>query len=179
MGQYKQTEPNKVWVSDITYARINEDFYAICAVIDLFSRKVLSYGISKTNDTALVLSTFKKAFNFRGRPEGLMFHSDQSVQYTAYKFRKFLRDNKVKQSFSNPGTPYDNAVAESFFSMMKREELSHNFYNAKNELECVVSEYINFFNSFRPLRKLGNRTPDEYEEWHQNSRVSVENEVAV
>ena len=163
MQNFDQTAPNVVWVSDITYARVNEDFYAICVIIDLFSRKVIAHMISSNNDTALVLETFKIAYNGRGKPQGLLFHSDQGAQYSAYKFRKYLRDLGVKQSFSNPGTPYDNAVAESFFSMMKQEEISHNYYHREEELEATVADYINFFNTMRPHRKLGGRSPDEFE----------------
>ena len=160
---FTQDAPNLLWVSDVTYARINQDFYAICVVIDVFSRKVLSYKISDKNDTALVLTAFKTAFAARNNPQGVTFHSDQGLQYSSYKFRKHLRDCGVIQSFSNPGTPYDNAVAESFFSIMKREELSHNYYHSFEELEKTVSEYIDFFNGMRPHQKMGNLTPDEIE----------------
>ncbi|MBE6380723.1 MAG: IS3 family transposase [Lentisphaerae bacterium] len=160
---FNQTAPNLLWVSDVTYARINQDFYAICVVIDVFSRKVLSYRISDKNDTALVLTAFKTAFTVRNNPQGVTFHSDQGLQYSSYKFRKHLRDCGVIQSFSNPGTPYDNAVAESFFSIMKREELSHNYYHSFEELEKTVSEYIDFFNRMRPHQKMGNLTPNEIE----------------
>ena len=71
-------------------------------------------------------------------PEGLIFYSDQGMAHAAFQFRKKLRDLKVVQSFSNPGTPYDNAVAEPFFSIMKREELSHNWYHTIDELEKTV-----------------------------------------
>ena len=160
---FHQDAPNKTWVSDVTYARVNEDIYSICIIIDLFARKVLSYVISASNNMDLVMTTFQKAYELRYPPEGLMFHSDQGQAYTAYKFRKHLRDLKVIQSFSNPGTPYDNAVAESFFSIMKREELSHNWYHTLEELDNTVADFIQFFNSYRPLRKLGNLTPDQYE----------------
>ena len=106
---------NLLWVSDVTYAWVNQDFYAICIVTDVFSRKVLSYKISDKNDTTLVLTAFKTAFAARNNLQGVTFHSDQGLQYSSYKFRKHLRDCGVIQSFSNPGTPYDNAVAESFF----------------------------------------------------------------
>ncbi len=160
---FTQNAPNLLWVSDVTYARVDDDFYAICVIIDIFSRKVLAHAISKKNDTDLVLSAFKAAFISRQEPSSLMFHSDQGLQYTAYHFRKFLRDHNVKQSFSNPGTPYDNAVAESFFSIMKREELSHNYYHSFGELENTVSEYITFFNQARPHHKMGDVSPDEIE----------------
>ena len=164
--------PNKIWVSDITYARVREDIYAICVVIDLFARKVLSCAISPNSDAAFVKKTFQRAYEQRCPSEGLIFHSDQGSPYTAYSFRKWLRDLKVVQSFSNPGTPYDNAVAESFFSIMKREELSHNWYETPEELEKTVAGFISFFNGYRPLRKLGNLTPDQYESRYAGANVT-------
>ena len=98
------------------------------------------------------------------RPAGLTFHSDQGSQYTDFYFRKRLRQLGVKQSFSNPGTPLDNAVAESFFACMKREELSHHYYDSIEALEQAVSEYIDFYNTARVHERLGNRTPVEVEE---------------
>lgn len=118
----------------------------------MFSRKVIAYEVSSKIDAKLVIATFIKAFNERECPQNLTFHSDQGSQYASSEFGKLLRKEKVKQSFSTPGTPYDNAVAEAFFSLMKRESLSHKLY-----------EYINFFNNARPFRKLGNITPSEYE----------------
>ena len=107
--------------------------------------------------------TFQQVFEDRGHPEGLTFHSDQGAQYTAYDFRRLLRDLNVRQSLSNPGTPHDNAVAESFFSTFKREELSHNCYHSLEELEKTVADYIDFYNRKRPHRKLKLRTPDQCE----------------
>ena len=161
---FTQDAPNKFWVSDITYARVRDEFYAVCAVIDLFSRKVLSFGISPEMDTDLVKKTFLQAFEYRNHPDGLTFHSDQGAQYTAFEFRKMLREFGVRQSLSNPGTPHDNAVAEAFFSILKREELSHNWYNSAEELENTVGDYVDFFNSKRPHRKLKLQTPDQFEQ---------------
>lgn len=161
--------PNKVWVSDITYARVNEEIYSICVVIDLFARKVLSYAISMHSDTELVLEALQKAYELRFHPADVIFHSDQGMAYAAYSFRKRLRELKFVQSFSNPGTPYDNAVAESFFSIMKREELSHNWYSTVSELEKTVADFISFFNGYRPLQKLGNLTPNQYESRYWNA----------
>ena len=169
---FTQDAPNKFWVSDITYARVNDEFYGVCVVIDLFSRKVLSYGISPEMKTDLVRTTFLKAFESRNRPEGLTFHSDQGTQYTAYEFRKMLRELGVRQSLSNPGTPHDNAVAEAFFSILKREELSHNRYNSAEDLEETIREYIEFYNSKRPHRKLNLQTPDQFEQNYWDTQIS-------
>ena len=104
-----------------------------------------------------------RAFDSRNRPEGLTFHSDQGVQYTAYPFQQLLRELNVRQSLSNPGTPHDNAVMEAFFSAFKREELSHNWYNSPEELEQTVKKYVDFYNQKRPHRKLKLQTPDQFE----------------
>jgi transposase InsO family protein len=161
--EFKQTAPNLVWVSDITYIRVKNDFHYICIVIDIFSRRVLSHRISEAIDEKLAREAFDAAFEFRNKPTELMFHSDQGVQYTAFSFRKHLRTLGVKQSFSNPGMPLDNAVAESFIACMKREELSHNLYESREQLEQDVSEYVDFYNRMRPYQKLGSRTPEQIE----------------
>lgn len=169
--------PNTLWVSDVTYMLVgNEDCY-ICVVIDLFSRKIISYNLSKINNTEFVMGTFDNAFNSRGHPTKLTFHSDQGTQYTSYKFRAHLRELGVLQSFSNPGTPYDNAVAENFFSIMKRESLSHKWYQSIEELKQDVEEFMSFFNGFRPLSRLGNLTPNEYEKRYFENKTAYENET--
>lgn len=162
--EFKQPEPNLVWVSDITYVRVKDRFCYVCIVIDLFSRRVLAHRTADEITSNLVWNTFEEAFERRKRPAGLTFHSDQGVQYTDFYFRKRLRQLGVKQSFSNPGTPLDNAVAESFFACMKREELSHHYYETIEALEQAVSEYIDFYNSVRVHQRLGNRTPIQVEE---------------
>ena len=163
LQKFQADLPNVLWVSDITYIRVSSVFHALCVVIDIFSRKVVGHAISVNNDTALVLATFQKAFESRGCPSGLTFHSDQGMQYSAYAFRMYLREHGVTQSFSNPGTPHDNAVAEAFFSIMKREEISHNYYHSLEELEETVADFIDFYNTMRPHRKLHNLSPAQFE----------------
>ena len=132
-------------------------------VLDLFSRKILSYSTSDTINTTLSLTAFDIAFQQRGRPQNLMFHSDQGSQYTSYAFRQHLRSLKVKQSFSTPGNPYDNSVCESFFHTLKKEALYHHLYGTPQDLEAVLEEYIQFYNGQRPHRKLNMKTPVQYE----------------
>jgi transposase InsO family protein/transposase-like protein len=155
--------PNMVWVSDITHVFVKDILYSICIIIDLYARVVVAFDISETSNAAFVQSVFNSAFEKRGSPEDLIFHSDQGMQYTAFIFRKHLRELKISQSFSNPGTPLDNAVAESFFSCMKREELSHNYYDELEVLRRDVADYVDFFNNYRPHQKLGMLTPCEAE----------------
>ena len=161
--KFTQDKPNIFWVSDVTYARVEKEFYAICVILDLFSRKVLSWKIAHENNTELTKDAFLQAYESRNQPSGLTFHSDQGVQYTSYEFRSILRERQVRQSLSNPGTPHDNAVAEAFFSTFKREELSHNCYRTYEDLEKTVCEYVDFYNLKRPHRKLKLQTPDQFE----------------
>ena len=151
--------PNLIWVSDITHVYVKNIDYSIGVIIDLYARKVIAFDIAEQATVEFILKIFDYAFDIRQCPTGLTFHSDQGSQYTAFKFRKHLRKLGVKQSFSNPGTPLDNAVAESFFACMKREELSHNYYDCLEDLRHDVSKYIDFFNNMRPHQRLGMQTP--------------------
>lgn len=155
--------PNTFWVSDITYMLTSDADCYICVIMDLFSRKIIAYSVSERNDTDLVLTAFNKAFLERGKPANLTFHSDQGTQYTSYKCRYVLRQSNVLQSFSTPGTPYDNAVMERFIGVMKHESLSHVYYKNIDELREGVKEYMEFFNDMRPLEHLGWLTPNEFE----------------
>ncbi len=160
---FKQDEPNQTWVSDITYVVIDKEIYGIAVIIDLYSRKIIAHCVSRHFFASTMVALFNKAFYERNCPPNLTFHSDQGSQYTAYEFRSFLKKLGVQQSFSSPGCPVDNAVAEGFFSCMKREEIAHNLYHSMNELKNTVDDYIYFFNNMRPHRKLKNMTPVEYE----------------
>lgn len=142
---------------------VNYERYYLCVIIDLFSRKVIAYQIDHNQETPIVEKAFQDAYRSRNAPSGLVFHSDQGLQYTAYSFRKLLRSLKVTQSFSAPGCPYDNAVAEAFFRTIKAEEVSRHQYKTEKELRDSVAEYINFFNNRRPHQKFGYRTPNQIE----------------
>ena len=135
-------------------------------ILDLFSRKVVAYTISKKNSTRLVTSTFKQAVIERSCSHSLIFHSDRGSQYLSHTFQQLLRQYKVKQSVSAPGHPHDNAVAESFFASLKRENLYHREYKSESAFRAGIAEYIQFYNEKRPHRLLKNRTPCQFEEAH-------------
>lgn len=113
--QFHADAPNKVWVSDVTCFKVNDHYLYICVILDLFSRKIVSYRISLRNSTQLITTTFRNAYTKRGEPKGLVFHSDRGSQYTSATFRKLLVALGVTRSISQAGRPHDNAVAESFF----------------------------------------------------------------
>jgi len=117
---------NEKWVSDVTYFHLKNKCYYICVILDLFSRKVISYAISNKNSTQLTKSTFIRACTERLPDEGLIFHSDNGSNYISKSFMKCLKEHNVIQSFSEAGVPYDNSVCEAFFKNMKAEELYRN-----------------------------------------------------
>lgn len=162
--QFSASRPNQVWVSDVTCFKLKGNYFYICVIIDLFSRKVIAWKISKKNSTQLITSTFRAAVEQRRPEEGLIFHSDRGSQYTSHRFQQLLRESKVSQSFSNSGRPHDNAVAESFFATLKREELYRKDYTSEIDFRKSIDEYIQFYNSRRPHRTLKNLTPDQKED---------------
>ena len=162
--KFETAAPNLVWVSDFTSVYVKDAPYSIAVIIDLYARMIVACEVMANATAKRMIGLFDTAFEQRHRPDNLTFHSDQGTQYTAYTFRKHLRDLGVNQSFSNPGTPLDNAVAESFFSCMKREELSHNYYDTVDDLKRDVADYVVFFNNMRSHRKLGMLTPCEAEQ---------------
>ena len=161
--QFTAERPNQIWVSDITYAKVGMDFLYLCVVIDLYSRKVIGHSISENIDADLALSAFHQSYLARQKPINLTFHSDQGSQYTAFEFRNALRNYGVVQSFSAPGSPHDNAVAESFFATIKKEDFRRNYYKTENEFRTAVAKYIEFYNDYRPHQRLGFLTPNQVE----------------
>ncbi len=143
--EFNQKAPDMAWASDFTYIKVAGKWYYLCIVMDLFSRKVIAWNISSKPDVNLVMDAFKKAYDKRNRPVGLMFHSDRGTQYTAFSFRKLLDSLNVLQSFSKKGYPYDNACCECFFKYLKKEETNRRTYHSLNELQMSVFEYIEGF----------------------------------
>lgn len=156
--------PNTVWASDTSYLYVNREPYFLTVIIDLFSRKVIGFDVVDSISAFPLISIFKRTYEERGKPEGLMFHSDQGSQFTAYRFRVLLRGFKVKQSYSGPGNPHDNAVAESFFKNFRAECTYVNEFKSIKDMINIIADYIKFYNGLRPHNKLKGLTPDEFEE---------------
>lgn len=149
--KFNQPEPNIVWVCDFTYIRAGGRFYYLCAILDLFSRKVIAYKLSDKIDTQLAIDTVNLAVANRGKSKGILFHTDRGSQFTAKRFREHLDNLNMVQSFSAKGHPYDNAVMECFFKYLKKEETDRISYHSVQELSLSLFEYINgFYNSLRP-----------------------------
>lgn len=161
--------PSLVWVSDITMYHLLDKTYYICAILDLYSRKVISNKISERQSTQLLISTFKLAYSERKPADKLTFHCDQGTQYTSNKFRKLLGGLDVKQSFSPKSKPQYNAVMETFFATMKKEELYRTNYHSIKEFKDRIRNYMQFYNVTRPHTTLYYKTPEAYERMYYES----------
>ena len=162
--KFHSDAPNLVWVSDFSCVYVKDVLCYIAVIIDLYARVVVAAEVTEKTSAELMIRLFDSAYEKRNRPNHLTFHSDQGSEYTAYIFRKHLRDLGVNQSFSNPGKRLDNAVMESFYSCLKREELSHNYYDTIEDLRRDVLDFVDYFNNMRPHQRLGMMTPCEAEQ---------------
>ena len=162
--QFQTERPNQVWVSDITVVRFRDKHYYLCIIIDLFSRKVISYRTSRKNSTQLLTKTFKLAYADRKPKTELMFHSDRGTQYMSHAFVHLLENFGVVKSFSRTARPLDNAVSEAFFSIFKKEELYRRYYTSEADLMRGISRFIDFYNTERPHSTLQYKTPEQAEQ---------------
>lgn len=161
--QFSVSKPNEVWVSDVTEIKYGKYKYYICAVLDLFSRKVVAFHISMKATVQLVNRTIKKAFESRQPTEPLILHTDRGVNYTSKVYNQTLQLMNITHSYSTTGNPYDNSVCEAFFKTLKEEELYRHEYHSEAEMKKSVSDYIERYNSKRPHTYLHNKTPNKVE----------------
>lgn len=162
--QFDQPEPNLVWVCDFTYIKAAGRFYYLCAILDLFSRKVIAYKLSDKINTQLAIDTVNLAVADRGKSQGVIFHTDRGSQFTCAEFRRHLDRLNMVQSFSAKGHPYDNAVIECFFKYLKKEEVNRKLYSSYTELNNCLFEYIfGFYNSVRPHSHNNGLSPNQAE----------------
>jgi putative transposase len=164
--EFNVSQLGKVWVSDITYIRVNDDWAYLTTVLDLADRKIVGWAISEDMTTEnTVIAAWNRAKMNREIKQGFIFHSDRGVQYTSNSFRKILNGNKkVTQSMSRKGNCWDNAVAESFFKTIKHESLNHIKFTSIKQLKRVLFEYIeHWYNRIRMHSALDYKTPFEKE----------------
>jgi putative transposase len=135
------TDINQLWVADITYIRIGTGFVYLAVILDVFSRRVVGWAISKTLSRRFTIEALKMAIELRKPPEGITHHSDKGVQYACLEYVELLNKNHFRISMSRSGNPYDNAFAESFMKTLKKEEV----YLWEYESFIDVAERIPYF----------------------------------
>ena len=132
--------------------------------MDLFARRVIGWSLSANADTALISSALRMAYEVRGQPRDVMFHSDQGSQYTGLKYQQLLWRYRIKQSVSRRGNCWDNSPMERFFRSLKTEWVPTDGYTGKDVARQQISSYIlNYYNSVRPHHYNGGLTPEESE----------------
>jgi len=166
--------PNQAWVTDITYIRTLEGWLFLAVVLDLFSRQVVGWSMQPGMHADLVLKALLMAV-WRRRPKGeVLVHSDQGSQYTSEDWQRFLKAHNLTCSMSRRGNCYDNAVAESFFQLLKRERIKRKVYKDRDSARQDVFEYIEMF--YNPVRRHGHNdglSPMEFERRYFTSLEGV------
>ncbi|MCL1132752.1 IS3 family transposase, partial [Shewanella sairae] len=162
--QFAVTEPNLVWCGDVTYIWTGKRWSYLAVVIDLFSRKPIGWAMSNSPDSELTCKALMMAFESRGRPKGVMFHSDQGCHYTSKKFRQRLWRYRIKQSMSRRGNCWDNAPMERFFRSFKSEWMPTTGYDSFEAAKHAVIHYVvGYYSEIRPHSYNGGLTPNESE----------------
>lgn len=158
-------EPNKVWVSDISYIRTQNGWNYLCVVMDLYSRKIIGWAIASRMDVELVNAAFYMALFNRKMPKKVLFHTDRGSQYCSNEFQAELKKHKFIQSLSRRGNCWDNACIESFFKSLKYEFLYPSGVKSISETRELIFEYIEVFYNRRRLHStLDYMSPVEYEQ---------------
>lgn len=160
------TETGQQWAGDMTYLKTRQGPMYLAAVIDLYSRKVVGWGFSRSHDADLVTGALSLAIASNHVKAGCLFHSDQGSEYRSDMYRDALTHAGMTPSMSRAGTPTDNAFVESFFGTLKKELVKHWKFN--NYVECVarIIDYIRFYNEERLHSGLRFQSPKTYE--HQS-----------
>jgi putative transposase len=151
------TRPNQVWSTDITYIRLARGFGYLVAVIDWYSRKVLSWRLSNSMDASFCVDCLEDALREHGRP--LVFNSDQGSQFTSAAFTDVLKREKVDISMDGRGRAFDNIFVERLWRNVKHEDVYLKGYANMAELMVGLAQYFAFYNEERPHQSLGYRTP--------------------
>ena len=151
--------PGQVWSTDVTYIRLRHGFVYLVAIMDWYSRKVLSWRISNTMDTAFCVDCLEEALQRHGAPE--IFNTDQGSQFTSAAFLRVLQEHSVQISMDGRGRALDNVFVERLWRSVKYEDIYLKAYEGVPELLVGLTEYFEFYNGHRPHQSLGYATPDQ------------------
>ncbi|HHR4016969.1 TPA: IS3 family transposase, partial [Salmonella enterica] len=172
--QFNPDAPDKRWVTDITYIRTHEGWLYLAVVVDLFSRKIIGWSMQSRMTKDIVLNALLMAVWRRNPQKPVLVHSDQGSQYTSHEWQSFLKSHGLEGSMSRRGNCHDNAVAESFFQLLKRERIKKKIYGTREEARSDIFDYIEmFYNSKRRHGSSNQMSPTEYENQYYQRLGSV------
>ncbi|EFS3876914.1 IS3 family transposase [Shigella flexneri] len=172
--QFNPDAPDERWVTDITYIRTHEGWLYLAVVVDLFSRKIIGWSIQSRMTKDIVLNALLMAVWRRNPEKQVLVHSDQGSQYTSHEWQSFLKSHGLEGSMSRRGNCHDNAVAESFFQLLKRERIKKKIYGTREEARSDIFDYIEmFYNSKRRHGSSEQMSPTEYENQYYQRLGSV------
>ncbi|MCG3548549.1 IS3 family transposase, partial [Salmonella enterica subsp. diarizonae] len=162
--EFTVVKPNQVWVTDITYIRTWQGWLYLAVVIDLFARNVVGWSMKPTLSRELALDALLMAVWRRKPSENVIVHSDQGSQYGSDDWQRFCQANNLAPSMSRRGNCWDNAVAESFFSSLKKERIRKRIYKTRDMARADIFDYIEvFYNRNRRHSHLGGVSPEAFE----------------
>jgi putative transposase len=167
--QFDQEEELKVVVSDLTYVRIGQRWHYICILIDLFNREIIGYSTGPNKDAVLVKRALASVrYNLK---KIQLFHTDRGSEFKNELIEQALRTFEIERSLSFKGSPYDNAVAEATFKLIKTEFVRGSHFETQDELDVQLFDYVHWFNHLRIHSTLGYLTPMEFKSQHLNKSV--------
>lgn len=172
--RFEATEPNKVWVTDITYIPTEEGWLYLAGHKDICTGEIVGYAMSDRITKNLVSQSLFRAKAAKRPDEGLIHHSDRGSQYCAHDYRKALEQFGMRASMSRRGNCYDNAPMESFWGTLKNELVHHRRYVSRQEAMQEITEYIEvFYNRQRRQKRLGYLSPAAYEKQFYEKRIAA------
>lgn len=155
---------NQVWVGDVTYLRVKQQWRYMAVVMDKHSRRLLGWSLSKRRDAQLTCTALQHALRRRQPARGLIFHTDRGIEYGAHDYQAALSRRGIVQSMNRPGQINDNAHMESFFHSLKSEFLWGKQFDSDEELRQTLHTYLQFYNHTRLHSSLGHSSPAAFEQ---------------
>jgi len=174
--EFNAEKPNKFWCGDVTYVWTGKHWSYLAVVLDLYARKPIGWALSKSPNSELTAKALSIAYQTRGEPDGVMFHSDQGSHYTSLRFRQQIWRHQIQQSMSRRGNCWDNAPMERFFRSLKTEWIPEIGYSSFDEAKRSIGQYISgYYNMIRPHQHNDGLSPNQAEENYFNSSKFVTN----
>jgi len=164
------TGMDQLWVADITYIRLREEFVFLAVILDAYSRRVIGWALDRTLEDSLTLAALRMALARRIVQSGLVHHSDRGSQYASGGYTDLLKENRIGVSMSRKGNPWDNAACESFMKTLKYEEVFRSEYRDLQEALLSIREFLEkIYNQKRLHSALGYLPPAEFERNHKEA----------